>query len=899
MGTPLATARWADPARVEDQYLYRDGTVWLGRSANDTQSALGFDDDRHICLVSGSRGGKGTSSIINNLCLWPGSVVVIDPKGENATVTAARRGRGTPECEGLGQSVHVLDPFREASVEDAYRSRFNPMDALDPADEQCIDEAALIADSIVVVREDSKEPFWDEMARMIVRGLVLHILTAPEYEGRRNLVTLRELITRGDWEGVELLRELGEEDVPSAQGLLWEAVARNRAFNGKVAGIGETLAALVHKDAKVFYGVLQVANLNTEFIDSHGMEQCLTASDFKLSDLKTSQGGMSLYLSLPQRYMSTHYRWLRMMIGLTVSKMESVKGQPASGHRVLMLLDEFAGLQRMKRIEDAVAQMAGHGVKMFFVLQSLEQLKAVYKDNWETFLANCGLKLFFNLEDHFSREYVSKLIGETEVIRDVHSEGDNSSDSESSSESTSRSRSESTGESTSHGRSVTEGTSSSTSKSETHGRSRTAGHSWGWSYSQSGDPRELFGISRSSSRTSSISSSEGTSESWSRSETEGVSRGSSESSTEGKSRTIGSGSSETSGSTRGTTRGRTSGVSETIHRRPLISPDEIGKLFARIDDRDRAAYPGLGLALIAGQEPIAFRRMNYYEDLRFIGLFTPHPDHASLPVKRDTINFDILAEYQQYFPDGYPLQNFITVDSGKVVRAGDVIGCVRGPTEEGYGYVADINSPRTGRIVRTYGMTNLRLQENCTVLHYVSLEPRINPLGDLDAYCRGVAEKRRQKLLAEARRKQEEAERKARVESAARAAAKAAAFREEGEREIRQSRKRWLLASGMAGLVLLAGIVIPGATGSVTRVAIILVAFGVLCACGWKVRRTVAEERGIEKPEFLLAIESLPGLIAPKLPTLSANVYDELLKSGGKMTKEEFENFMKSFGKEK
>ena len=96
-----------------------------------------------------------------------------------------------------------------------------------------------------------------------------------------------------------------------------------------------------------------------------------------------------------------------------------------------MVLDEFAGLKRMEVIENAVAQIAGYGVKMFFVLQSLEQLKAVYKDNWETFLANSGLKVFFNLEDNFSRDYVSKLIGETEVIREVRSASDSTSESES------------------------------------------------------------------------------------------------------------------------------------------------------------------------------------------------------------------------------------------------------------------------------------------------------------------------------------------------------------------------------------------------------------------------------------------------------------------------------------
>ena len=52
-------------------------------------------DDRHVCLVSGTRGGKGVGVIVPNLCFWPGSCIVVDPKGENATVTARRRGGGS------------------------------------------------------------------------------------------------------------------------------------------------------------------------------------------------------------------------------------------------------------------------------------------------------------------------------------------------------------------------------------------------------------------------------------------------------------------------------------------------------------------------------------------------------------------------------------------------------------------------------------------------------------------------------------------------------------------------------------------------------------------------------------------------------------------------------------
>src|ERR1700690_2331496 len=208
----LATAEWADPALVEEKYLYRDGTVWLGRSPSEHPVPVGYTDDRHVCLVSGSRGGKGATSIVNNLILWPGSLCVVDPKGENATITASRRGGGSRHCKGLRQAVQVLDPFKTAQVDDALRGRFNPLDALDPDNDETIDEAGRIADAVVVIHESSNDPFWDESARSMVKGLILHVLTAPEYEGRRNLITVRKLIMRGDSEWAESLRAAGEKE---------------------------------------------------------------------------------------------------------------------------------------------------------------------------------------------------------------------------------------------------------------------------------------------------------------------------------------------------------------------------------------------------------------------------------------------------------------------------------------------------------------------------------------------------------------------------------------------------------------------------------------------------------------------------------------------------------------
>jgi hypothetical protein len=90
-------------------------TIWRAAQLADCVP-LGLDDDRHFVTIAGARSGKGRSAIIPNLCLYPGSVVVLDPKGENASLTAARRGPGDEWSEGMGQEVYVLDPFGIATV---------------------------------------------------------------------------------------------------------------------------------------------------------------------------------------------------------------------------------------------------------------------------------------------------------------------------------------------------------------------------------------------------------------------------------------------------------------------------------------------------------------------------------------------------------------------------------------------------------------------------------------------------------------------------------------------------------------------------------------------------------------------------------------------------------------
>jgi len=83
---------------------------------------------------------------------------------------------------------------------------------------------------------------------------------------------------------------------------------------------------------------------------------------------------------------------------------------------VLMCLDEFAVLGHMKTIEDAAGQIAGFGVKLWPVIQDLGQLNTLYKDRWQTFMANAGTLQFFANNDAFTLEWISKRLGVTSLI---------------------------------------------------------------------------------------------------------------------------------------------------------------------------------------------------------------------------------------------------------------------------------------------------------------------------------------------------------------------------------------------------------------------------------------------------------------------------------------------------
>ena len=380
-------AVWADPNWIGNHpfWKYEPGKVLVGAVG---QNLIGVSDDRHMMTVAGSRAGKGVSVIIPNLIEYPGSVLVIDPKGENARVTASRRGAGVNGRTGLGQQVFVLDPFQVSGFK---TNSFNPLSMIDPASDMAVDDAALIAEALVI-QEEGPGRHFSSAARNFLRGLILEVCTDPVPE-RRNLLRVRQLLT---------LDEKGF-------GLVLSAMQANPACNGVIRRAANSMAAKAPNEKS---GVISTAIEQTDFLDSPPLARCLAASDFKLTDLK--RGPMSVYLCLPAGRMATHSRWLRIIINLAVEAMERERTKPK--HPVLFIMDEFAVLDHLSSVEKAAGQIAGFGVKLWPILQDLTQLKSIYKDRWETFMGNAGLLQFFGNNDLTTLEYIAKRLGRSTIM---------------------------------------------------------------------------------------------------------------------------------------------------------------------------------------------------------------------------------------------------------------------------------------------------------------------------------------------------------------------------------------------------------------------------------------------------------------------------------------------------
>ena len=384
-GDSHGSARFA--SKAERKTFQSEDGLLIGRDIG-TGKLMRYDGPAHLLTLAPTRAGKGVGTVIPNLLTVPRSVLVIDPKGENAKIAGEARKR-------FG-AVHILDPF---GVTGLPASAYNPLGRLDAESLDLGEDAASLSEALVMDPPGQQsDAHWNEEAKALLSGLIMFAV-AHEDQDRKALATVREYLTLPP-EKLRALLELMQE-TDAAGGLI--ARAANR-FLGK----SDREAA----------SVMSSAQRHTHFLDSPRIVAATARSDFQFSALRHNL--TSIFLVLPPNRLDAYSRWLRLLVaqalqGIARDAEAAQAGSQRLKQPALFLLDEFAALGRLEAVERAMGLMAGYGLQLWPILQDMSQLRDLYGARANTFVANAGVLQTFGVNDFETAKWLSQSMGKETI----------------------------------------------------------------------------------------------------------------------------------------------------------------------------------------------------------------------------------------------------------------------------------------------------------------------------------------------------------------------------------------------------------------------------------------------------------------------------------------------------
>jgi type IV secretion system protein VirD4 len=378
--TQHGTARWAN--RREAAALSRRRGIYIGESVCGPAF---FGKDGHAVTISPAGTGKGTCLAIPNLLEWRNSTFVFDTKGEAAATTAKdRRGRGHRVICLNGWGLHTQWPWRLP------QDSINVLDELDPAGKTFLDDCDWIA-SLCIHRtghEGGNSVFFKNAAQQALgRGYIAFCKTFEPPE-RQNLLTIHEYVNASE-EGRQAL---------------WDAM--KTCGNPTISAEAYALEDSFENAAAQFSAVHATMKEATDWLSSEAMQNMLRSSSFSFDELKN--GGTDIFCVIPAERLQTHSALLRLTFAMAARAMMRA---PYAKKPVLFLLDEAAQLGKLDLLASGMALLRGYNAFLWPFFQNLGQIRSLYGEQAQTFLANAAVRIFLSVQDLETAQLVSQMCG--------------------------------------------------------------------------------------------------------------------------------------------------------------------------------------------------------------------------------------------------------------------------------------------------------------------------------------------------------------------------------------------------------------------------------------------------------------------------------------------------------
>lgn len=413
------SARWANQQDIEKAGLLpRPITFWQQLTGQQKPTSEGVyvgawldkkgvtrylrhNGAEHVLCYAPTRSGKGVGLVIPTLLSWEHSAVITDLKGELWALTSGWRQK---------YARNKVLRFEPAALSGGVY--WNALDEIRLATEYEVGDVQNLATLLVDPDGKGLATHWQKTAQALLVGVILHVLYKAQQEGTdATLPAVDDMLSNPDRESAEL----------------WMEMATYTHVHGKNhPTVGAAARDMLDRPDEEAGSVLSTAKSYLALYRDPVVRRNVSKSEFRIKDLMNFDTPVSLYIVTHPNDKARLRPLVRVLINMIVrllaDKMDFVNGQPKAhyNHRLLMLLDEFPSLGKLEILQEALAFIAGYGIKCYLICQDINQLKSreTGYGHDESITSNCHVQSAFPPNRLETAEHLSKLTGQTTVAKE-------------------------------------------------------------------------------------------------------------------------------------------------------------------------------------------------------------------------------------------------------------------------------------------------------------------------------------------------------------------------------------------------------------------------------------------------------------------------------------------------
>lgn len=344
--------------------------------------------------------GKTRAFIKPNIMQANASFVITDPKG----LLVHEVGHLLKE---KGYRIKVLDLVTLSNS-----NHFNVFDYM--TSENDIDR---VAESIVngTKKTDNQgEDFWAQAEMLLIRALVGYLyftdkVLAQDEKGP-NLGKIADMLRN-------LKRE--DPDIESPVEILFKKLEEKLPNNYACKQFDLFMANF---KGQTLLSVLAIASSRFSVFDHQAVRDLISNDNMEIETWQTQK--TAVFIAIPET--DKTYNFLANLLFVTMLRVlpmtadeilqgKSKNNKPSDLLAMRLLMDEFAQIGKIPYFTESQSSVRSRGISMDIVLQALNQLKAVYKDDWKTILNNCSVLLYLGTNDEDTMKYFSMRAGKQTI----------------------------------------------------------------------------------------------------------------------------------------------------------------------------------------------------------------------------------------------------------------------------------------------------------------------------------------------------------------------------------------------------------------------------------------------------------------------------------------------------